>query len=160
MTSEYYELMLIIDKLIGLLICSWALFIMYLLLNVKMQKVIQQKEEEWTNNAIDYGEWIRVNETTRTTQTVNQTTKSVSYQRANLSPSIRFDIMKRDKFSCQLCGKTMQDGIGLEVDHKMPVSKGGGNHPSNLWTLCNVCNSGKSNKVIESIVDDFAEEPA
>lgn len=160
MTSEYYELMLIIDKLIGLLICSWALFIMYLLLNVKMQKVIQQKEEEWTNNAIDYGEWIRVNETTRTTQTVNQTTKSVSYQRANLSPSIRFDIMKRDKFSCQLCGKTMQDGIRLEVDHKMPVSKGGGNHPSNLWTLCNVCNSGKSNKVIESIVDDFAEEPA
>ena len=159
MTTEYFNLLLIIDKLIGALFVSWSLFFMYFVFNNKLQKIVREKEAEWINNAIDYGEWIRVNETTRTVQTINQTTKSVSYQRANLSPSVRFDIMKRDRFSCQLCGKTMQDGIRLEVDHKMPVSKGGGNHPGNLWTLCNVCNSGKSNKIVPAIVEEFAEEP-
>lgn len=69
-------------------------------------------------------------------------------KRTSLSNSIRFDVMQRDDFACQLCGKTREDGVKLEVDHKVPVSKGGSDRMENLWTLCNICNSGKSNKLL------------
>lgn len=63
-----------------------------------------------------------------------------------LTPSLRYDIMKRDGFRCVLCGRTSKDGIALHVDHILPVSKGGQTIPSNLRTLCDVCNLGKSDK--------------
>jgi len=62
-----------------------------------------------------------------------------------LSPAKRFAILKRDNYRCQLCGITAQEdaGITLQVDHKIARANGGTNDPSNLWTLCNVCNIGK-----------------
>jgi hypothetical protein len=66
-----------------------------------------------------------------------------------ISLSYRFDIFKRDNYSCQLCGKTAKDGIKLEIDHKIPKSKGGNNTPDNLWILCFDCNRGKSDKLLD-----------
>lgn len=63
--------------------------------------------------------------------------------RRETSLRLRFAILKRDGFCCQLCGVTAQDGARLEVDHKHARSKGGANDPSNLWTLCFACNRGK-----------------
>ena len=57
----------------------------------------------------------------------------------------RFAILKRDKFTCQYCGKTPQDGTILDVDHIIPFSKGGKSIPINLITSCSDCNKGKSN---------------
>lgn len=57
--------------------------------------------------------------------------------------TLRFRIFKRDGYRCQLCGRSAADGVTLEVDHKIPRAKGGGNHPTNLWTLCFDCNRGK-----------------
>lgn len=57
---------------------------------------------------------------------------------------MRFFVMQRDRFTCQLCGMTQADGVKLEVDHKVPVAKGGKTRPENLWTLCHPCNNGKS----------------
>jgi 5-methylcytosine-specific restriction endonuclease McrA len=34
-------------------------------------------------------------------------------------------------------------GARLEVDHKIPVAKGGRNEIENLWALCFECNRGK-----------------
>lgn len=65
-----------------------------------------------------------------------------------LTPSLRFQVFKRDGYRCQICGATAQDGARLEIDHKHPVSRGGGNEPGNLWTLCFDCNRGKSDKRI------------
>jgi hypothetical protein len=56
----------------------------------------------------------------------------------------RFEIFKRDSFKCQYCGKSAPDVI-LHVDHVDPTSNGGTDHPLNLITSCDVCNSGKSN---------------
>ena len=36
----------------------------------------------------------------------------------------------------------------LEVDHIIPISKGGKTEPDNLQTLCWKCNRTKSNKII------------
>ena len=66
-------------------------------------------------------------------------------KRKNLSKSVRFEVFKRDSFTCQYCGKSAPDVV-LEVDHIIPVSKGGDNDISNLITSCFECNRGKSNK--------------
>lgn len=66
-------------------------------------------------------------------------------KRKNLSKRIRFEVFKRDKFTCQYCGKSAPDVV-LEVDHIKPVSKGGTNEMINLVTSCFDCNRGKSDK--------------
>lgn len=69
-----------------------------------------------------------------------------SYERSQLSRSLRYDILKRDHFRCVLCGASSRDGVKLHVDHIVPVSKGGRTVPENLLTLCEHCNIGKSDK--------------
>ena len=58
--------------------------------------------------------------------------------------SDRFRIIKRDGFKCRACGRGLEDGIKLEIDHIIPKSKGGSSDPDNLQTLCFDCNRGKS----------------
>ena len=72
--------------------------------------------------------------------------QSKRYQRSIMSDSLRYDIMKRDGFTCTLCGATRKDGAKLQVDHIIPIAKGGKTIPSNLRTLCDRCNLGKSDK--------------
>lgn len=66
-------------------------------------------------------------------------------ERKQISKSVRFEVFKRDKFTCQYCGKSAPDVI-LEVDHIKPVSKGGTNEILNLVTSCRDCNRGKTNR--------------
>lgn len=63
--------------------------------------------------------------------------------RAGISPAQRFAIFKRDSYCCRICRASAEDGSRLEVDHKIPVAKGGTNAEDNLWTLCFKCNRGK-----------------
>lgn len=69
-------------------------------------------------------------------------------KRKTISPKTRFEIFKRDKFTCQYCGSQSPDII-LEIDHIVPVSKGGNNDILNLITSCKECNRGKSNKSLD-----------
>lgn len=66
-------------------------------------------------------------------------------KRKSLSKKIRFEVFKRDSFTCQYCGRKAPDVI-LEIDHIEPVSKGGTNDILNLVTSCSDCNRGKSNR--------------
>ena len=70
----------------------------------------------------------------------------IKIERAKMTDSLRYDILKRDNFRCQLCGSTAQDGVKLHVDHIHPIAKGGKTTPENLRTLCDRCNMGKSDK--------------
>ncbi len=63
--------------------------------------------------------------------------------RVGINNKLRYAILQRDGSKCRRCGKTIDDGVKLEVDHKVPVEWGGTNDPENLWTLCNGCNGGK-----------------
>ena len=65
-------------------------------------------------------------------------------KRKPIKPSLRFEILKRDDYRCQMCGATAKDGAALEIDHITPVAKGGGNDADNLQVLCRDCNAGKS----------------
>lgn len=55
---------------------------------------------------------------------------------------IRFEVFKRDSFTCQYCGGKAPDVI-LECDHISPVAGGGDNDILNLLTSCQACNAGK-----------------
>jgi len=72
--------------------------------------------------------------------------------RKPLSKKLRFEVFKRDSFTCQYCGKSAPD-IVLHCDHIQPVSKDGSNDILNLVTSCQDCNLGKSNRLLS---DDAA----
>jgi len=60
--------------------------------------------------------------------------------RKTLSVRKRFFVFKRDRYRCQICGRS---GSELEVDHKISVSQDGSDALDNLQTLCFDCNRGK-----------------
>ena len=68
-----------------------------------------------------------------------------------LSKSQRFDIFRRDGFTCGYCGRRPPDVV-LEVDHVQPRSKGGSDDSLNLITACFDCNRGKSATVLTDAV--------
>lgn len=68
--------------------------------------------------------------------------------RKPLSKKLRFEVFKRDSFTCQYCGVVAPDVI-LHVDHICPVSAGGDNDITNLITSCQECNSGKGARTLD-----------
>lgn len=67
--------------------------------------------------------------------------------RRSLSKKLRFEVFKRDDFTCQYCG-AQPPKVVLEVDHIHPVAAGGGNDPENLITACDKCNRGKGKRLL------------
>jgi hypothetical protein len=63
-------------------------------------------------------------------------------ERIPLSARDRFEILRRDKFTCRYCGRKSPE-VKLHVDHVTPVAEGGTNHPTNLCAACSDCNLGK-----------------
>lgn len=63
---------------------------------------------------------------------------------------LRYEVLKRDKFTCRYCGASAPD-VHLQVDHIVPVSLGGGDTPDNLVAACVDCNSGKSSSTVGGI---------
>lgn len=55
---------------------------------------------------------------------------------------LRWDIWKRDDFTCQCCGARRF----LTVDHILAEARGGTLDPANLQTLCRTCNSRKGTR--------------
>ena len=66
-------------------------------------------------------------------------------KRIPIGKKLRFDVFKRDGFTCQYCGRMAPDVV-LQIDHVDPVKNGGGNDVLNLITACFDCNSGKGAK--------------
>lgn len=66
-------------------------------------------------------------------------------KRKSISKKTRFEVFKRDNFTCQYCGRTAPDVV-LEVDHINPVKEGGDNNIMNLITSCFDCNRGKGKR--------------
>lgn len=66
-------------------------------------------------------------------------------KRKPMSKKLRFEVFKRDSFTCQYCGSKAPDVI-LEVDHINPVNSGGKNDIMNLITSCFDCNRGKGKR--------------
>jgi hypothetical protein len=78
-------------------------------------------------------------------------------ERQPISKRLRFEIFKRDHFTCVYCGRTPPEVV-LQVDHLDPVSGGGTNDPANLFTACADCNLGKSDRRLENALPQVRPE--
>ncbi len=72
-------------------------------------------------------------------------------QRMLMTKKLREFIKKRDNFTCCNCGNSthVEPNLLLEIDHIIPVAKGGCTVEDNLQTLCWKCNRSKSDKIID-----------
>jgi len=64
--------------------------------------------------------------------------------KTKISPKRRTEILERDGRKCLWCGRSVVDGIQLEVDHILSEKFKGKSTSENLGTLCLDCNRGKS----------------
>lgn len=82
--------------------------------------------------------------------------------RKALSKKQRFEVFKRDAFTCQYCGRKAPEVV-LQCDHVDPVAGGGSNDVLNLVTSCADCNAGKGARslsdqsALSKQVDQLAE---
>lgn len=67
--------------------------------------------------------------------------------RRNIPKKTRFEVFKRDSFTCQYCGRKAPDVI-LQIDHIHPRSKGGPDDLLNYITSCEDCNAGKGARLL------------
>ena len=67
-------------------------------------------------------------------------------ERGKVSNKMRFAIYKRDGYRCKRCGRR-DNGTNLEIDHIIPISKGGKSDYYNLQTLCRRCNKEKGDSI-------------
>lgn len=75
--------------------------------------------------------------------------KSAAGQRALMTPKLREHIKQRDHFTCKNCNNStsIEPNLLLEIDHIIPIAKGGMTEESNLQTLCWKCNRTKGVKM-------------
>ena len=66
-------------------------------------------------------------------------------ERGKVSNRIRFSIYARDGYRCRHCGIS-QRYAALEIDHIIPIAKGGKSTYDNLQTLCHKCNVEKGDR--------------
>lgn len=71
-------------------------------------------------------------------------------QRTLMTKKLREFIKQRDDFTCCNCGNSInvEPNLLLEIDHIIPVAKGGQTVEDNLQTLCWKCNRAKSDKTV------------
>lgn len=67
-----------------------------------------------------------------------------------ISRKLRFEVFRRDNFTCQYCGR-QTPAIILEVDHIFPKARGGHDDTQNLITSCFDCNRGKGPTLLGKI---------
>lgn len=72
-----------------------------------------------------------------------------------VSKRTRFEVFKRDGFSCQYCGRTPPT-VTLEVDHIIAIANGGEDRRDNLISACFDCNRGKSDVPLAAVPESLA----
>lgn len=74
--------------------------------------------------------------------------KELALSERGISEKDRAEVLRPGR--CAMCGKTpIEDGVRLQVDHRIPLDLGGTNEIDNLQPLCEECNRGKKNLFAE-----------
>lgn len=81
------------------------------------------------------------------------------HTRVEVSKRTRFEVFKRDGFTCQYCG-AHPPSVVLECDHIVPVAEGGQNDMDNLVTACFSCNRGKAAVMLDVVPQSLAQKAA
>lgn len=92
---------------------------------------------------------VKISEILNKIETLYDKKSFITTQRKMMTANLRQQILERDHYTCQKCGnnRMKEPNLLLEIDHIIPVSKGGLTEPNNLQTLCWKCNRSKSNNI-------------
>ena len=63
-----------------------------------------------------------------------------------------WELLKKQYGYCCPCCSKCEPEIKLEIDHIIPLSKGGSNYIENIQPLCGSCNSKKHDKMIKQMI--------
>ena len=61
---------------------------------------------------------------------------------------LRFNLFRKHNFQCVYCGKKPPK-TELQIDHKIPISRGGTHKKENLTVSCSHCNRGKGDLILQ-----------
>lgn len=78
-------------------------------------------------------------------------------KRKSIGKKLRFEIFKRDGFTCQYCGSHPPQVV-LHIDHINPVVEGGDNSQDNLITSCESCNLGKGARLLSDVPQSLKDK--
>lgn len=114
----------------------------------EVQKTVKSETHKLIRNTVvSIKDTTGLGHTNKTSKTIKSKPRShVLKKRRAIPLNIRHDVLVNANYTCQYCGAKAPK-VKLEVDHIVPVSKGGTNHVTNLQCLCFDCNRGKSNKL-------------
>jgi 5-methylcytosine-specific restriction endonuclease McrA len=85
---------------------------------------------------------------------------TVAPRRARISRALKIEeidrrvIIERDKSTCYLCGKRVEKKV-LQIDHVLPLAKGGPHTYDNLRVACALCNCRKSDLTLEEFSERY-----
>lgn len=82
--------------------------------------------------------------------------KKSTVKRKSFSPNERKLIYKKTNGHCYLCGEFV-DFDSFEVEHKVPLSKGGTNDLSNTFCACHCCNTIKHDIYPRDFMDKISQ---
>ena len=70
----------------------------------------------------------------------------------NPPKSIRQSVLERDGRICTYCGKPNLRGRALQIDHVVPMARGGVISMDNLVVACGTCNRRKSKALLKDYI--------
>lgn len=77
-------------------------------------------------------------------------------KRKSFTKEERIKIYRKTKGRCYLCGEFV-DFDSYEIEHKVPLSKGGTNNLSNLFCSCHICNLIKHDIYPEDFMEKISK---
>lgn len=119
--------------------------------------VIHLSNEEWIDNILfpiaksSGSSWVYIDTLEKKLKWLSIDHEPVTEKETGRSiPSrLRFNVLKRDNFTCQYCGRKAPD-VELHIDHIIPWSKVKEHKIENLQVACSDCNLGKSDKLLNA----------
>lgn len=84
--------------------------------------------------------------------TICQDSDTGKIKRKSFSANDRKEIYRKTKGHCYLCGEFV-DFDSFEIDHQIPLAKGGTNDFENLFPSCHTCNSMKNSIYPEELLE-------
>ena len=116
--------------------------------------VIRLYQEEWLDKLIypevkNRNSWVYMDtEEKKRLWLSNYSARIIKHEsERNIPAGIRFDIFRRDNFTCIYCGRSAPN-VELHIDHRIPWKIVKKHELSNLFTACRDCNLGKTDKMI------------
>jgi hypothetical protein len=86
-------------------------------------------------------------------------TEQGRYSGRAIPRDVMLKVVRRDNYICQTCRNHVHDDE-IELDHVIPISKGGPTTVENLRLLCRPCNRKKSNSISELLRNPMTSKSA